>query len=265
MQEFVLNRFRPKNSGWAFTLVELLVVIAIIALLAALLLPALSRPKAAALGTQCTSNHHQLIVTWMLYCSDNDGRVPHPAAWVVGDMMDSFDATNSSLLTDPKVSAFAKYVSNPTLYKCPGDKSSLVRSVSMNWRLNATTDGGWLGGAGAQYERFGTISQIRSPAQIFVILDERSDSINDANLCVDMSNTGNVDGVGANNPYWMVDYPGSYHSRAARLSFADGHVEDHRWVEPTTLVPLGQAHNVTHTSATDRDVQWLQNHCTYLK
>ena len=265
MKEFVLSRLRLKKSGRAFTLVELLVVIAIIAILAALLLPTLSGSKAAAWGAQCTSDHRQLAVTWMLYCGDNDGHVPHPASWVVGDMTDPFDATNSSLLTDPKESAFAKYISNPTLYKCPGDRSALVRSVAMNWRFNATTDGGWLGGAGAQYERFGTLSQIRNPAQIFVILDERSDSINDANLCVDMSNTGDVDGVGASNPYWMIDYPGSYHNRAGRLSFADGHVEDHRWSEPTTLVPLGQAHNVTHTSATDRDVQWLQNHCTYLK
>jgi len=42
-------------------------------------------------------------------------------------------------------------------------------------------------------------------------------------------------------------------------------VESHRWLEPTTLVPIGQAHNVTHTSVTDQDVQWLQDHCTHLK
>ena len=249
----------------AFTLIELLVVIAIIAILAALLLPVLSRSKITAQGAQCANDHRQLILTWMLYSEENDGRVPHPTTWVGGDMTDPFDATNSSLLIDPKVSTFAKYINNPALYKCPGDLSTLVRSVSMNWRMNATIDGGWLNGGGAQYERFKTISQIRIPAQIFVTLDERSDTINDANFCVDMSNTGNPDGIGPANPYWMVDFPASYHNGSGRFSFADGHVDGQRWLEPTTLVPLGQAHHVTHTSSTDRDAQWLQNHCTYLK
>jgi hypothetical protein len=80
-----------------------------------------------------------------------------------------------------------------------------------------------------------------------------------------MSNTGNLEGKGANNPYWMIDYPASYHGGAGMFSFAYGHVEKHRWLEPTTLVPLGQAEDATHTSSTDRDVKWLQEHCTYLK
>ena len=249
----------------AFTLIELLVVIAIIAILAALLLPVLSRSQATAQGSQCANNQRQLILAWLLYAEEDGDLVPHPTTWVGGDMTDPFDVTNSALLIDPKVSTFAKYIKNPALYKCPGDNSALVRSVSMNWRMNGTIDGGWLNGGGAAYERFKTVSQIRTPAQIFVILDERSDIINDANFCVDMSNTGNPDGIGPANPYWMIDYPASYHNGSGRFSFADGHVEGHRWQEPTTLVPLGQAHSVTYTSATDRDAQWLQGHCTYLK
>jgi prepilin-type processing-associated H-X9-DG protein len=98
-------------------------------------------------------------------------------------------------------------------------------------------------------------------------VDERSDTINDGSLCVDMSNTGSADGTGTSNPYWMCDYPASYHNGSGRFSFADGHAEAHRWLEPTTLVPLvwGQRLGPTHTSATDRDAQWLQGHCTYLK
>ena len=248
----------------AFTLVELLVVIAIIAILAALLLPVLGRSQATAQGTQCASNQRQLILAWLLYAEEDGGRVPHPTTWVGGDMTDPFDATNAALLVDPKVSTFAKYIRNPALYKCPGDGSRLVRSVSMNWRMNGTIDGGWLGGGGAAYERFKTVSQIRIPAQIFVMLDERNDTINDANFCVDMSNTGDVNGIGQPNPYWMVDYPASYHNGSGEFSFADGHVEGHRWLEATTLVPLGQAH-VAHTSPTDQDAKWLQDHCTCLR
>jgi prepilin-type processing-associated H-X9-DG protein len=123
----------------------------------------------------------------------------------------------------------------------------------------------WLDGRGLRYEIFRTGQQIRNPAQIYVTLDERSDTINDRSLCVDMSNTGNANGQGADHPYWMIDFPAGYHNRSGRFSFADGHVEAHRWLEPTTLVPLGQAESGTYTSLTDRDIQWLQRHCTALK
>jgi prepilin-type N-terminal cleavage/methylation domain-containing protein/prepilin-type processing-associated H-X9-DG protein len=256
----------PRNPpGQAFTLIELLVVIAIIAVLAALLLPVLSRSKTSALGAQCTSNHRQLVLAWNMYCHDNNDRLPGLQSWVVGNMQDPFDATNGSLLVDPKQSAFARYISAPQIYKCPADRSVLVRSVSMNGRMGNSPPAPWLdGGGGALYQIFTTLQQIRKPADMYVILDERSDSINDSSLTVDMSNTGRADGTGANNPYWMIDYPAGYHNGSGRFSFADGHVESHRWLEPTTLVPLGQAH-ATHTSATDRDVKWLQDHCTYLK
>ena len=185
--------------------------------------------------------------------------------WVVGNMTDPVDSTNTVAVGRPATIGFSpgRYI-DCRVYKCPGDLSDLVRSVSMNNRMNHIWPGGWLCGGGDLYQNFSQLQQIRNPEEIFVILDERSDTINDAAFCVDMSNTGNMDGIGASNPYWMIDYPASYHNGSGRFSFADGHVEGHRWLEPTTLVPLGQAHSI-HTSATDRDAQWLQNHCTNLK
>jgi prepilin-type processing-associated H-X9-DG protein len=179
-------------------------------------------------------------------------------------MQDPFDATNVSLLVDPKLSALARYVTVPGIYKCPADRSDFVRSVSMNSRMNPTLPGYWLHGGGDLYQIFTRLQQIRTPTEIFVTLDERSDTINDASFCVDMSNTGTSEGIGASDPYWILDYPAGYQNRSGRFSFADGHVESHRWLEPTFLVPLGQAH-LAHLPATDRDVKWLQDHCTYLK
>jgi prepilin-type N-terminal cleavage/methylation domain-containing protein len=253
-------------SREAFTLIELLVVIAILAILAALLLPALNRGKVSAQRIQCGNNLHQLFTAWNLYADDHSGRLPaYPGEWVAGDMTDPFDATNTALLIDPRQSLLARYVTTPALYKCPGDVSPLARSVSINGRMWRSSPAPWLDGGGAPYACCQTLQQIRKPADLFVFLDERRDSINDASFCVDMSNTGSPDGMGASQPYWMIDYPASYHNHSGCLAFADGHGEVHRWVEPTTLVPLGQAHNVTHTSATDRDVKWLQDHYTYLK
>lgn len=266
-----------KSRFGAFTLIELLVVMAVIGILAALLLAALNRAKASAQGAQCASNIRQLILAWKMYCDDSNGELPCNSDgqngmgfftnWVAGTMSSPQDATNSLMLVDPQQSALARYVTVPEIYKCPGDGSSFVRSVSMNCRMNPTRLQGppaFTQGGDSPYETFTKIDQIRTPSEIFVILDERSDTINDGLFGVDMSNTGTLDGSGVSDPYWMIDYPASYHNESGRLSFADGHVEAHRWLEPTTLVPLGQAHS-THTSATDRDAQWLQGHCTYLQ
>jgi prepilin-type N-terminal cleavage/methylation domain-containing protein len=257
-------------AGWGeggrpgFTLIELLVVIAIIGVLAALLFPVLGRAKAYARATRCASNHRQLALAWTLYSEENHGRICLLTNWVAGDMTNPREATNQLLLVDPRVSLFARYLPAPLIYKCPGDASPLVRSVSMNNRMNPDAPM-WVTGRGSAYEVFTTVPQIRHPAQIYVTLDESRDTINDRSFCVDMSNTGNLFGQGADNPYWMIDYPGDYHNGGDCFSFADGHVEPHRWLEPTTLVPLGQIEGVTHTSPTDRDVKWLQEHCTYLK
>jgi prepilin-type N-terminal cleavage/methylation domain-containing protein/prepilin-type processing-associated H-X9-DG protein len=257
---------RPKRARCpqpAFTLVELLVVIAILGLLAGLLLPVLSRAKASARGTQCANNHRQLALAWTLYADDHRGRLVSLTNWVAGNMTIPQESTNTALLVDPQFSLFTRYLPTPVIYKCPAEMSPFARSVSMNNRLNPNADF-WLSGGGARYEVFTTSHQIRTPAQIYVTVDERSDSINDRSLCVDMSNTGNANGQGASTPYWWVDLPAGYHSGAGCFSFADGHVEAPRWLGPALLVPLGQGEG-THTSPADRDAQWVQEHCTYLK
>jgi prepilin-type N-terminal cleavage/methylation domain-containing protein len=254
-----------KSNRSAFTLIELLMVIAIIGVIAALLLPALNRSKAAAMGAQCSNNHRQLILAWSMYVHDNNDQLPILEKWVAGNMQDPYYATNTWALVDPAQSALARYITVAQIYKCPGDPSVLVRSVSMNNRMNPTLPGLWLHGGGDLYNIFMKGQQIPSPSAIYVMTDERSDTINDSSLCVDMSNTGNADGLGASHPYWLIDYPAGYRDGSGRFSFVDGHVEGHHWQGQTLLVPLGQAHAPSSVAATDPDVKWLQDHCTQLK
>lgn len=263
---------------------ELLVVLAIISLLAAMLLPAISRVKQKAWGTVCQSNTRQLVLTWMFYADDYEDYLPCNADgqdgkgiftnWVAGTMSKEEDVTNKMLLVDPTRSSFAYYNRSPKIYKCPADKSRNVRSVSMNCRMNPTripdkgqgpTDAppAFTQGGNLAYKTFVKMNDIRNPTHTFVILDERSDSINDGFFGVDMSNTGDLNGEGAVKPYWIIDYPATFHSKSANVSFADGHVEFHKWVMPTTTVPPGQAHPGSWTSENDKDVQWLQERCTY--
>lgn len=277
-------RARPPSQRVGFTLLELLVVIAIISILAAMLLPAFGRVKQKAWGTACQSNTRQLVMAWMLYADDYQGNLPSNADgqdgkgiftnWVAGTMSKPEDQTNRFLLTDPVQSSLAYYNPSPKIYKCPADKSKNVRSVSMNCRMNPTRipDPGtpqevahpaFTQGGNLAYKTFIKIDDIRNPTHTFVILDERSDSINDGFFGVDMSNTGDLNGQGAPKPYWIIDYPATFHSRSANVSFADGHVEFHKWVQPTTLVPPGQARPGSWTCEDDQDVQWLQERCTY--
>ena len=247
--------------------------IAVIGILAALLLPALNRAKGAAQGTQCSSNLRQLLQAWTMYSDDSNGQLPCNADgqdgmgvftnWVAGTMSKANDATNTHLLIDPSQSSLARYIPSPAIYKCPGDRSQFVRSMSMNCRMNPTRIKGtpaFTEGGNAKYETFRKSPANLQTGGIFVFLDERSDSINDGLFGVDMSNTGTRDGSGAPNPYWIVDYPASYHNGSGEITFADGHTEPHRWLEPTTLVRLGQAKPGSHTTPTDRDVKWLQDH-----
>jgi prepilin-type N-terminal cleavage/methylation domain-containing protein/prepilin-type processing-associated H-X9-DG protein len=266
-----------RTAPGGFTLLELLVVMAIISILTAMLLPAVGRVKQKAWGTACQSNTRQLVMAWMFYAEDYQGNLPSNADgqdgkgiftnWVAGTMSKPEDQTNAALLTDPRQSSMAYYNPSAKIYKCPADKSINVRSVSMNCRMNPTRIGegkpAFTQGGNKAYKTFVKIDDIRYPTRTFVILDERSDSINDGFFGVDMSNTGDLDGEGTVKPYWIVDYPATFHSQSANVSFADGHVEFHKWVQPTTLVPKGQARPGSWTSSDDKDVQWLQERCTY--
>ena len=236
-----------------FTLIELLVVVAIIALLAGMLLPALAKTKATAQGVLCINNTRQLTLAWLLYSDENnDGLVynlgddrnkravvrSQEGNWVNNVMtweLDS-DNTNKAFINQAKLAPYSGRCG--LIYKCPSDKvlSDLQKRAGWTARVRSFSMNAMVGDAGEslrdginvnnpEYVQYLKLSAIRRPARIFVFLDEHPDSIND--------------GYFLNKPDVLewVDLPASYHNGAGTLSFADGHIETHRWLYPSTKRP----------------------------
>lgn len=262
------------TSCLAFTLIELLVVIAIISILSSLILTAVASSKTKAAATQCISNMRQLQMAWFMYEHDhselppnNDqpdaGKSPQRPSWVAGwlrldnEKGDKSDSTNTTLLVGEQYAccgSIGPYTKSPKLYKCPLDRSTVniggvnharVRTVSMNAYMNGS--GVW---QDKRYVTFRKLTDIPAASRFWVFIEEREDSINDGYFAV------KVDAQ-----YAIVDTPAHYHSRGAIISFADGHVERHQWLEPTTIPPLIPGVHLSgvpiYTSSNDRDMKWL--------
>jgi prepilin-type N-terminal cleavage/methylation domain-containing protein/prepilin-type processing-associated H-X9-DG protein len=265
----------------AFTLIELLVVIAIIAILASMLLPALSKAKLKAQGVQCLSDLKQLQIVFLMYPDDNVDRLTssgytspvEPTAWVNGweDYNGSNpDNTDPGTLLDPKRAKFAPYLRGIGVYKCPADTSTVkvggllvprLRSMSMGQQWAGPGD--WLDPGGFQanvyskkYHCYFIKTDIDNPAMRFVFVDEHPDSINAggfANMMVESAASARI-----------IDFPASYHNGAGGISFADGHSEIRRWVDVRTRPPVhfnnGLQLNVA--SPNNQDMIWLSERTT---
>lgn len=243
---------------------------AIVAVLLALLLPSLSVSKARAQGLYCMKNLKQLQMAWAMYADDHQdflpgvlmGSTPGPGVWVSGwlDFSSSPDNTNTLYLTDRRFSQLAYYDVPAQCYRCPADRSMVTIGGSLHSRVRSVSMNCWMNYVGSlpigqdRYRIFRKLGEITEPPpeRAWVFMDEREDSINDGLFQIDLKSRGKLARI--------VDYPASYHNRAAGLSFADGHVQIKRWLDTRTTPALrpNQPIQLGVLSPDNPDVAWLQ-------
>lgn len=260
----------PPEGFRAFTLIELLVVIAIVGMLASLLLPAISRVSQRAQGTYCLNNGKQLMLAVTLYTSDymelfppnpDDGNSIPGHNWCSGQAgLHGSAEFNSDILRDPRRSLLSSYLrGDASVFHCPADKRMglyqgadparvgkvvpAARTFSLSQAVGTICPGfdaaegshsgsptlpanaRWLDNSGSHHRdspwfTYGKLSTIRlpGPSMLWVLVDESVQGLNDAAFA-----------FGMKSPAW-IDAPGTYHNGGCGFSFADGHCENHRWL-----------------------------------
>lgn len=220
-----------RNSRHGFTLIELLVVIAIIAILAAMLLPALSRAKQRANTTYCINCQRQMSLAWVMYADDNKDTMPlnawdhgNPArststSWVIGNANYDADPTN---ITGGTIFQYVKAIG---VYHCTEDKKTIINTSTNRYRCFSMSC--YLNGDAGSEAQFGfahrtRLSNLHRPVSTMVFIDEDDKTIDDGHFLYPWSKTS------TGGTTW-INFPGFRHNNGTVWSFADGHAEYHKW------------------------------------
>lgn len=277
----ITKRCMAKKEPDGFTLIELLVVIAIIAILAAVLLPALAAAKRRALSMQCLNNTKQLMMAWRVYADENNDLLPKSfpsvatdPVWCKGTLdynngnSDNWNVTNT--LAQGSIWPYAG--NSPSIYSCPADPTTVrptsgpftgqlvprIRSYSMNDWVGATFGAVAISGS-TDFHCYDTLASIihPSPSDLWVLADQHPDSISYAWLVVVETGYPNA------SQTQLAGIPASYHNGGCTFSFADGHSETHKWSDGRTKPPITFVQNTTtQAQPFNNDIVWLWQHST---
>ena len=266
-----------KHRAPGFTLTELLVTVAVIAILCALVGPALIGAGHKARQTKCLSNQRQLAMASATFSLDNADQLPpnssleSPVAgtkppWVSGSSHNRQQHfTNTALLTRPDYAAFSGYLPGPLVYKCPSDRFVMNQPEAKGPKARTYSMNNFVDGAPnaktprpTTYEVFSRQSDFArlSPSAAFTFIEVVPENLCYSAFITDMGSDG-----------FFYHLPGRSHSNRGTLAFADGHVESRRWFNPAERGFNARnfwGHFVSYESDM-RDHEWLKAHATVLK
>lgn len=264
---FVMIKKEPKRSG-GFTLIELLVVIAIIAILAAMLLPAMAKAKAKAKTTQCLNNYKQLQLCYQMYNGDNNELLPlnfvdnPPQNWILGHAQQA-DPNNANI----EAGVLYQYNKAPSIYACPANTLMVTggfppttgpqpRTCSIEYSMGgngaSSASGPWtISRAGVTFTSYSKSTQVQRPSEKFVFAEESEYSLDDGEFALFPLIGGKVAPAGA--PEWW-NLPANRHSGGSNWSFLDGHCEYYKWrgnVVPSYQTGNGLSGDIPDSSPLD--------------